>query len=77
MILKNDVCTVWGRGLPKSRRQEGKLCDCDSDKGEGAKKFKNFADVIVLMALTILLQGISDFGTIGFCDIRFCDFLPI
>ena len=31
---------------PKSRGKKGRLRDCDSDKGEGVKKSKNFADVI-------------------------------
>ena len=35
-----------GRGFPKSRRKEQNQLICDSDKGGGVKKSKNFVDVM-------------------------------
>ena len=40
------MMSAGGRGSQKSRRKEQSQLICDSDKGVGAKKSENFADVI-------------------------------
>ena len=44
--MTSAVGVSRGEGVPKGRRNEQNQLICDSDRGEGVKKYENFADVI-------------------------------